>query len=323
MTALAWAVAAAFLVAAGWLWVGQWRTDQALRPGHSPLALATRTAFAPSTRTTVALATGAGIISAQWLAARLVELAAEFAGLTGLDAAAWAPAGADVVFLAVFAAVLADVVIIGLCRVDPGWLARMLEHLRLPALLNPALRHSIYGIVLPAVIAAGVPLLGQTTSDAFAAVGGAPAPAACAPADLEGDTIAGYHDDQLANAKVIADVGQAMKVPQRGQMVALATAMQESGLRNLDHGDRDSLGLFQQRPSQGWGSRAQVTDPAYAARTFYAHLLRIPSWQDRPLWQAAQAVQRSGFPTAYAKHENAAAEVLGAVAGTTCATTGS
>jgi hypothetical protein len=72
--------------------------------------------------------------------------------------------------------------------------------------------------------------------------------------------------------------------------------MQESSLRNLNHGDRDSLGLFQQRPSQGWGTPAQVTDPAYAARKFYDGLDEVDGWERLPLWQAAQAVQRSGHP---------------------------
>jgi hypothetical protein len=317
---LAWVVGAAYAGVAGWLLAKQWRADEPRR-GPVVVQVATRTAFARSTRITVALATGAGIIGAQWLAARGVELTAWFAGVTGLDAEAWAPAGADVVFLALLAAMLADVVVIGLCRVDPGWLAAALRRLRLPALLNPALRHSIYGLVLPALIVAGGPLLGQTTSDAVAAVGGAPAPAVCAP-DIEGDTVAGYGPDQLANAAVIVQVGRDMGVPERGQWVALATAMQESGLRNLNYGDRDSLGLFQQRPSQGWGSRAQVTDPAYAAGQFYAHLKKVRDYWKLPVWQAAQAVQRSGFPTAYSKHETAAAQVLGAVAGATC-TTGS
>jgi hypothetical protein len=317
---LAWVVGAAYAGVAGWLLAKQWRADEPRR-GPVVVQVATRTAFARSTRITVALATGAGIIGAQWLAARGVEGIAWFAGITGLDAEAWAPAGADVVFLALLAAMLADVVVIGLCRVDPGWLAAALRRLRLPALLNPALRHSLYGLVLPALIVAGGPLLGQTTSDAVAAVGGAPAPAACAP-DIEGDTVAGYGPDQLANAAVIVQVGKDMGVPERGQLVALATAMQESGLRNLNYGDRDSLGLFQQRPSQGWGSRAQVTDPAYAAGQFYAHLKKVRDYQKLPVWQAAQAVQRSGYPTKYSDHEDAAAQVLGAVKGATC-TTGS
>lgn len=120
-------------------------------------------------------------------------------------------------------------------------------------------------------------------------------------------------DEQRANAAIIVTVGRQMQVPERGHWVALATAMQESGLRNINYGDRDSLGLFQQRPSQGWGSPAQVTDPAYAATQFYSRLLAVPGWAEMPLWKAAQTVQRSAFPTAYSKWEEFAARLLAEV----------
>lgn len=113
--------------------------------------------------------------------------------------------------------------------------------------------------------------------------------------------------EQIANAETIQATGVAMKVPKRGQIVALATALQESGLRNLNHGDRDSLGLFQQRPSQGWGSAYQVRDPVHASTKFYEGLLKVPGWQSMTVTQAAQAVQKSGFPDAYAKWEPLAA----------------
>lgn len=119
--------------------------------------------------------------------------------------------------------------------------------------------------------------------------------------------------EQLGNASAIVATGRELGVPERGLWVALATALQESGLRNLTYGDRDSLGLFQQRPSQGWGSPAQVRDPAYAATQFYQRLLDVPSWAEMPLWQAAQTVQRSAFPLAYAKWEQEAADILAAV----------
>lgn len=107
--------------------------------------------------------------------------------------------------------------------------------------------------------------------------------------------------EQVPNAKTIQATGVAMKVPARGQIVALATALQESGLRNLDYGDRDSLGLFQQRPSQGWGTATQVRDPVQASTKFYEELLRVSGWQSMTVTQAAQAVQQSGSPDAYAK----------------------
>jgi len=119
--------------------------------------------------------------------------------------------------------------------------------------------------------------------------------------------------EQLANAQVIVVAGRRLAVPEKGMWIALATAFQESGLRNLDYGDRDSLGLFQQRPSQGWGSPLQVRDPQYAATRFYERLVEVPGWQEMPLWRAAQSVQRSAFPTAYARWEEEAADLLAEV----------
>ncbi|MFF3069172.1 C40 family peptidase [Kitasatospora sp. NPDC057936] len=110
-------------------------------------------------------------------------------------------------------------------------------------------------------------------------------------------------DEQIPNAKTIQATGVAMHIPARGQIVALATALQESGLRNINYGDRDSLGLFQQRPSQGWGTAAQIMQPVYASTKFYEALQQVSGWQSMTVTQAAQAVQRSGFPDAYAKWE--------------------
>ncbi len=120
--------------------------------------------------------------------------------------------------------------------------------------------------------------------------------------------------EQVPNAQKIQATGVALKVPPRGQVVALATALQESGLRNLSHGDRDSLGLFQQRPSQGWGSAQQVRDPVHAATSFYTHLKKVPGWQSMTVTQAAQAVQASGFADAYAKWEPLATALQKALA---------
>ncbi|MEU0304045.1 hypothetical protein ABZ252_32060 [Streptomyces sp. NPDC006175] len=109
--------------------------------------------------------------------------------------------------------------------------------------------------------------------------------------------------DQAANAATIAAVGTTRGLPERAVTIALATAMQESTLRNLDHGDRDSLGLFQQRPSQGWGTPGQIMDPVYSAGKFYEELVEVPRYLDLKLTVAAQWVQKSAFPDAYAKHE--------------------
>ncbi len=107
--------------------------------------------------------------------------------------------------------------------------------------------------------------------------------------------------DQMANAATISAVGIRRGVPERAVTVALATALQESKLANLDGGDRDSIGLFQQRPSQGWGTPAQIANPRYAAGQFYTALLRVHNWQRLSITAAAQAVQRSAIPSGYAK----------------------
>ncbi|MGW1895704.1 heavy metal transporter [Streptomyces sp. NPDC002004] len=129
--------------------------------------------------------------------------------------------------------------------------------------------------------------------------------------------------EQAANAATISAVGTSRGMPERAVTIALATALQESAMRNINHGDRDSLGLFQQRPSQGWGTAQEIMDPAYAAGRFYEHLAQVPGYSRLPLTVAAQRVQHSGFPQAYAKHEPDAtllsAALTGRVAGTlTC-----
>lgn len=121
---------------------------------------------------------------------------------------------------------------------------------------------------------------------------------------------------QLQHASTINAVGLSRGEPERARVIAVATAWQESSLRNIDSGDRDSLGLFQQRPSQGWGKPAQLMDPVYAANQFYDHLVKVVNWQDMSLAQAAQKVQRSGFPDAYAKWEWDAATLVVGLSGT-------
>jgi hypothetical protein len=105
--------------------------------------------------------------------------------------------------------------------------------------------------------------------------------------------------EQVGFAEIIISVGRSMGASERDQVTALATAMQESRLRNLDYGDRDSLGLFQQRPSQGWGTPSQIQNPTYAAKKFYEALFKIAGRDRMRVTEAAQAVQRSGFPDAY------------------------
>jgi len=124
-------------------------------------------------------------------------------------------------------------------------------------------------------------------------------------------------DEMAGNARLIIRTGQRLGVPDRGIVVALAAAMQESGLRNLNYGDRDSVGMFQQRPSTGWGTAAQLQDPTYATELFFGGpsnpnagrtrgLLDIHGWQSMTVAQAAQAVQISAYPDAYAKWESSA-----------------
>ncbi|MFI0722391.1 hypothetical protein [Streptomyces sp. NPDC021224] len=120
---------------------------------------------------------------------------------------------------------------------------------------------------------------------------------------------------QAANAATIAAVAAARALPERAVAIALATALQESRLDNLDHGDRDSLGLFQQRPSQGWGTAQQILDPVYSSTAFYKSLVKIHDYQDLPLTVAAQKVQRSGYPEAYAQHEEDATLLAAALVG--------
>jgi hypothetical protein len=120
------------------------------------------------------------------------------------------------------------------------------------------------------------------------------------------DDVARVSPEQLAHAATITAVSARRGLPTRAATIALATALQESKLRNLPTGDRDSIGLFQQRPSQGWGTEAQLTDPRYSAGKFYDRLLRVPHWQTMRLTEAAQAVQRSGHPELYQKWEDEA-----------------
>lgn len=127
--------------------------------------------------------------------------------------------------------------------------------------------------------------------------------------------------EQEANARIIIQVGREQGVPDYGIIIALATAMQESSLRNLDYGDRDSLGLFQQRPSTGWGTPAEILNPRHAAFLFYQGrsgytrgLLDISGWQSMPLTVAAQKVQISAYPNHYAKWETSARAWFAALA---------
>ncbi|SCL24242.1 hypothetical protein GA0070624_2884 [Micromonospora rhizosphaerae] len=142
--------------------------------------------------------------------------------------------------------------------------------------------------------------------------------------------VAGLDKAQMDNAEAIVKAGQEMGVPRRALVIAVATAMQESNLYNYASGvlpesqnyphqaigwDHDSVGLFQQRPSSGWGSVPDLMKPEFATRQFLTALVAVPGWQDMPLTLAAQTVQVSAFPWAYAQHEWRANEVVNAIAG--------
>jgi hypothetical protein len=129
-------------------------------------------------------------------------------------------------------------------------------------------------------------------------------PSACAIAvDGSHYTIA---RDQLANARTVADTAASLGLPHHAVTVALAAALQESGLRNVASGDHDSVGMFQQRPSQGWGSAAQLHDTRYASAAFLRALAAVPEWETMSVNDAAQRVQRSATPHAYGQWEGEA-----------------
>ena len=112
--------------------------------------------------------------------------------------------------------------------------------------------------------------------------------------------------EQAANAATIAAVATTRELPARATTVALATALQESKLVNVEYGDRDSLGLFQQRPSQGWGAPSQILDPRYSAGKFFDARVKVRGWERKRITDAAQAVQASGHPEAYQRWEDQA-----------------
>lgn len=173
----------------------------------------------------------------------------------------------------------------------------------------------VAGVALVAVLAIPVLLL-------FTGGGGSSggmSPVGCqVDVDTAGEVTELTDPKQVENARTIIAVGQQLKIPARGLIVAIATAMQESTLQNLDHGDRDSVGLFQQRDA--WGSFEDRTTPAVSAHMFFTGgrggqrgLLDIDGWQLMTIAGAAQAVQVSAFPAAYARWEGLATNVVAQV----------
>ena len=135
----------------------------------------------------------------------------------------------------------------------------------------------------------------------------------CAATALE-ETV-DFAPDQMNHASTIVLLGVKRGLPARAGSIAIATAIQESKLRNLTYGDRDSVGLFQQRPSQGWGTVEQLQNPIYSTNAFYDALVKVDGWQSMEITEIAQAVQRSAYPTAYADHEHEGRTVASALSG--------
>ena len=155
----------------------------------------------------------------------------------------------------------------------------------------------------------------------------APATSAPAPLPTRKLPVAGLSLAQMDNAVAVVDAGRSLGVPERAHVVAMVTALQESNLLTLANPavpaslnfpsqgmgyDHDSVGIFQQRASTGWGPVAQLMSPAGSALTFYSRLMKVPGWQYMSVGAAAQAVQRSAFPYAYDKHEVRARQIVGA-----------
>jgi hypothetical protein len=168
-----------------------------------------------------------------------------------------------------------------------------------------------------AVGVGGILVVGLLAAGGYAAVrtgfGPFSDPQACTV--TAGDHTVTLSIDQAQNASIIAAVAERRGLPARAVSIALATAYQESKLENLDGGDRDSRGLFQQRPSQGWGTPEQVTDPYYAANAFYDALEQVEGYRTLPITEAAQLVQRSAYPDAYRDHETDGRAVASALTG--------
>ncbi len=132
-----------------------------------------------------------------------------------------------------------------------------------------------------------------------------------------GDRSVVLDPDQAHYAAIVVGLSVRRGLAPRAGSIAMATVYQETGIRNLDYGDRDSVGLFQQRPSQGWGSEKQLMDPYYATTKFYNALVRVRDWETRDITKVAQAVQRSAYPDAYRDHEPDARVLASALTGQT------
>lgn len=192
--------------------------------------------------------------------------------------------------------------------------AKMAAQLTITLARNRGLRYAVIGVIVVSLLSSLALIFGpwlltaqlsaslraqqQSVADGGSCGGAADV------IDTKAPSAGSLSSEQVGNARRIWQVGQEMAVGDRGAVVGIATALQESGLKNLSYGDRDSVGLFQQRA--GWGSTATRMNPEQSARLFYAALKKVSGWPSMSVTRAAQAVQRSAFPSAYAKHEQAA-----------------
>jgi hypothetical protein len=184
-----------------------------------------------------------------------------------------------------------------------------------PAVTEPALSHPAVSHPAALTWAKVSTAINQDTNPAAARHGRLPAADQLMPVRTSGPQEWMPIDSaQAANAATIVRQAIHQRMGVRSAVIAVATAMQESMLQNIDYGTGTALGLFQQQPNSGWGTPAQVTDPVYAAHAFLSalqqHQASDPSWARQPLWANAQAVQNSAFPTAYAKWEAQAASLV-------------
>jgi len=304
------AVAALLAAPAAWRWQALLRTALARRRRRGRRV---RGDGPSSTLLINALGTAVGVLVASALAPRLVAVVTAVLGVTGTPP--W--------LAAVGPLALAGAVAVGVIEL----VARGLR----PRTARPRLAHFPLALLLPAVAVAVWPLVGQGVGAVPATAAAqvvAPAALVCAP---PGGPVGPWRGRQLVHAAAIVATGREMGVSERGQVVAVATAMQESTLRVLANPrvpaslrighdgqgtDHDSVGLFQQRRS--WGTTAELMDPRASAAKFYERLLALPDWQDMALSRAAQAVQRSAYPDRYARWETDATAVVAAVGGAVC-----
>jgi cell wall-associated NlpC family hydrolase len=184
------------------------------------------------------------------------------------------------------------------------------------SLIIAAILAPVFGVAALVVVVFTI-VIGGSSGPASAAACSTAGPAVSVRAGELPERVGAYSGEQIQNAAAILTVGYQRGLDRHAQQVALIAGMTESGLRDLDGGDRDSAGLFQMRPSQGWGTHAQITDPGYAIGLFYDRLTAVPGWESKDPGTAAQAVERSAFPDRYATHLPEAAQLMDALSGST------